>query len=615
LRPARGERGRVAIRKTRWPVWAGAELLLGGFACLGLFYPVSALTFSSAVGGGAPQAATLAALGLALSALFDLARRFGRHRRVYACLAGFYTICVLLDRSFVSQSNWNLLFGSAGDCFAALWIFVSLTLVLYAAITLLAAGVSALVQKDARLAAATPRPEPRGRFWLFFGILLLCWLPHIITQAPGVIETTAGQQIREAFGELPYTDDNPIFHTLLLKLLIKGSLFLGLGDTMAVMVVSLSQIIPLALALAWTLTVVRRMRVPRALVWALLGFYGLCPLFAYYGFFIVKDVPFAIAALLLTCELAEICLRKDSFFLSGWNCLLHIAIGASLCFMRNAGVALYGLSMIAAFPLLRLRGRSLRRMAACTLAALALYAGFTAAANAALNVTTLATRQAETRSLQCQVVARVVKEHGAELTAGEIAVIDACLPVDGMAENYLPEVSDPVKDTWRADATAEATKAFDRLSLRLALRYPGTSAQAFLQMAIPYLALGDVGRFRAIFDYGFPSLVTLYPVFKPKHLFSSDVFRFLPDYFQSQPLISFFCCSGFYASLLIGCVVLLIRRRRFRMIACYVPPALVLLGCMFSPVAGYVRYALPFMFSAPFLAAAAVKMLTERAEP
>ncbi len=579
---------------------------------MGLFYPVSALNFSAVFGSGAPQALPLVTQGLALFMLFELARRFGLHRKVFAFLAGFYTFCILLDRSFVSQSDWGLLFGSAGDFGAALWMFASLTLALYAAISLLAAGVSALVKRDVRrVSAAAPRPEPRGRFWLWLGILLLCWLPHIVTQAPGVIETTAGQQIREAFGELPYTDDNPIFHTLLLKLLIKGSLFVGLDATAAVLVVSLSQIVPLALALVWTLAIARRMGVPRALVWAMLGFYALCPLFAYYGFFIVKDVPFAIAVLLLTCELAEISLRGDAFFRSWWNCLLHVAIGAFLCFMRNAGLALYALSMLAAFPLIRPKGRSLRRMAACTLAAVAIYAGFTAAANAALNVTTLETRQAETRSLQCQVVARIVREHGAELTADELAAIDACIPTDGLAENYLPEVSDPVKDTWRADATAETVRAFDRLSLRLALRYPGTSAQAFLQMAVPYLTLGDIGRFRAIFDYGFPSLVSLYPVFKPRHLFSSDVFRFLPDYFQNQPLINFFCCSGFYASLLIGCAVLLIRRRKFRLAACYVPAFLVLLGCMFSPVAGYVRYALPFMFSAPFLTAAAVRLLTE----
>ena len=172
-----------------------------------------------------------------------------------------------------------------------------------------------------------------------------------------------------------------------------------------------------------------------------------------------------------------------------------------------------------------------------------------------------------------------------------------------------------MKDTWRASATAEQKQAFDQLALTLAKRYPGTAAQAFLQMAVPYLAMGDIGRFRAIYDYGFSNVEPVFAVFRPRQVFGGRAFRVVPEFFQRNPVVMFVSSSGFSASVLIGALALLLSRRRYRWLACALPAALTLLGCMFSPVAGYIRYALPFVFAAPFLAMVTIAALRTQAPP
>ncbi len=593
----------------------GIRLAVALLIFAGLFSPISDLNFHQAVMLGTPLSGLLdVALLIGILSLLIRKSRCPVKRKVYSILAALCSLCILLDRSFLLHADWSLLLGSWRAFLTALWVGVALSLCLNALLCLLADWFA----REAGQHTPTLKHGAGGgellAFCKFMALILLCWLPHIIMQAPGAIETTAGQQIRQCFGELPYSRDNPIFHTLWLKLVLKGTLRLGLGDSMAVMAVSLSQLLPLAAALAWTLCIVKRLPLNPRFASVLLWFYCLCPLFPLYGLFIVKDVPFAVAVLLLTCVITEITLRRAAFFTSWLNCAVLVVIGACVCLLRNMAVVLYGLSVAAVFFAVGLDARARLRLCACVFTTLALYGGFILAADARLHPDTLDTRQAENRSLQCQMVARVVKYHERELSTSEIQTIDACIPVAGLGSRYHPEVSDPVKDTWRAGVTAAQKQAFDLLIPALMLRYPADCSQAALQMAIPYVTPGDIGRFRAIFDCGFSNIEALYPVFNPKHLFPTPVFRATLDFFQREPLINFFCCGGAYAWLLIGSVALLIARRRKRLMACAIPALLVLVGCLFSPVAGYVRYALPYMFAAPFLTLLTVYGLTQPEE-
>ena len=586
---------------------------IGAAVAAALFLPFTPINFQDWVPTVMPLVVLLyASVALGVAALLTLAWARGAHRALFIPLSVFFALCILLDRSFVQSQGWGLLFGSGTAFAAALPTLAGLSLVFYAMCRMAAGAVLRTLHHSA---PATAPQRPYLRFAADMGILLACWLPYIILQAPGAMETTVGQQLQQAYGYLPYSQENPILHTLVIKVVVQGAQALGLSDTMAAMCLSLTQIIPLLAVLAWTVSLARQLHLPRTLVRLLLAYYALCPVFPFFSFFNVKDVPFAIALLLLTCELAALTLAREHYFSRPVHMLLHIGIGIYLCAMRNIALALYAAVVLLSIPLLRLPLKQAVRMALGTLAAMAVCVGLTAYCNSALSVRTLDNRLAENRSLPCQIVARTVQAHGDALSPLELATIDACIPLEGLAERYNPEVSDPVKDTWRASATAEQKQAFDQLALNLAKRYPGTAAQAFLQMAVPYLAMGDIGRFRAIYDYGFSNVEPVFAVFRPRQVFGGRAFRVVPEFFQRNPVVMFVSSSGFSASVLIGALALLLSRRRYRWLACALPAALTLLGCMFSPVAGYIRYALPFVFAAPFLAMVTIAALRTQTPP
>lgn len=542
--------------------------------------------------GGWLAAALLSGLWLLYRAA--LAAPVPRRAWLMRMLCALCALCVVLDKAFLASDDLSAVFGSVGAFLGALLMWCSLTLALCAALRVICDRVHHM------LPSVAPAGASLLRQWLaIFALLLLLWSPHIVMQFPGHIETTAGQQILQCFGVEPLSADNPVFSTLLMKLLLKGSIRMGLGDTGAVFVVSLYQLALLASALAYSVCVVRELQAPRRIATALIWFYGLCPLFPLYGLFIVKDVPFAATTLWFTCLMLQMARERDAFFRRRGRAVLFGCSGLALCLMRNGAAAVFALSALAMLFALGAEGR--KRLCAWSLAALALFAGFRFGAYPLLGVSTLSNRQAENRSAQCQIIARVVREHGVELTAEELAVIDAALPVEGMGERYQPEVSDSIKDTWRTGVTAQQKLALDALTLRLAVRYPATAAQALLRMGIPYLTPGDTGRFRSVFDCGFSNIDALYPVFKPGHLFSSQVFRSTLDYLQTEPLSQLLCTSGLYSWLLIGAAAFFAARRRWRLLACCLPSLLVLAGCLLSPVAGYVRYALPYMLCAPTL--------------
>ena len=498
------------------------------------------------------------------------------------------TLCMLLDHCFLRYDYIPL--ASLGECVGFLWTWASGAALLSCALQLLA------TRRKAVAFAAPSEAQPQRLFWLAFAILLLCWLPYIIVQFPGHIETTAGQQIRQGFGQEPISGDNPVFHTLLMKLVVKGSLRLGFSDTMAVFMLSLTQILLLAIALAWSVKIVGALC---GKPWAigLLAFYCICPLFALYGLFIVKDVPFAAAVLLCTCEIAEI-VQDPNAFQKKAGCIRFLLIACFLCLMRNLAAAI--LCVVAVALLIYRRDRQFqRRLLALSLTTLALVGAFQLLSKPVLQVETFSNRQAENRSLQCQMIARVVREHEGELSQDDLATIDRVLPIDGMGERYDPEVSDPIKDTWRVGVTREEKLALDALTAKYLFAYPLDCLQAMMRMGLPYLTPGDTGRFRSIFDCGFSDIDAIAAVFHPKHLFSSAVFRKPLDFFQQTPLINLFCSGGLYAWLLLGCLIAVRKNKGMRI--CFIPAMTVLLGCLLSPVAGYVRYALPYMFSTPIL--------------
>ena len=434
--------------------------------------------------------------------------------------------------------------------------------------------------------------------WAFVLLLLLCWLPYLFAVWPGTVSNDSITQLAEIFGRKALGNGNPVFQTGLVWLAVTvGKGLFGSADAAVALYVCTQGLI-MAWLLGYTLRRMQEAHAPAWLVMLATAFYALCPVFPTFAFCMGKDTGFAIATLWLSLMAWRVLESK-------WPPMrtsVGLCLSAALCaLMRNAGVALtvvtlLGLLIWATFAHTRQWRAPLIALLVTGAAVLALYGVALPQLRAA------ATPETENWSVPLQQVARTVASE--PLTDADRASLYAVLPVDELAAAYNGELSDPVKALWREGVSAAQKRTFWETWLRLGLKHPATYASATFHNAYGYLLPGYVSTIKPTFLMGMEGRTTLIdgafdftvnPVaitFKAtlQSLFSVAPFRLLvaPGAYGWLTLFAFVAAMGCY-------------RRRNAL--CMLPALITLLGCLFSAVNGYFRYAMPLYFITPALLA------------
>ncbi len=317
-------------------------------------------------------------------------------------------------------------------------------------------------------------------------VLLLCWLPRVVSAYPVVMSSDTRTQVEQALGLEPLYANHPIFGTLLLRLFIRvGKAVLsggGAGLTLCV----LAQVLLAATILGYSQAIMRRLGAPR---WLRAGTLLLCGFGqAYSGnvAVLLKDVPYTYAFLLLACEFARAALlREPGYTRSAGHLLRCWAAGVFLLLIRNNGIFIF-LPVCTLLLFGSLRTRDMRRAAhtlAATLPPLLVFLAVSVAVNTSPDIRRASLREA--LSLPFQQTARYVTLHGEDIPQEERESISTVLPYERIAKLYRPMLSDPIKGLCPRDATFEDVAPYLRVWARQFLRDPLTHLQAtFLQNAL-----------------------------------------------------------------------------------------------------------------------------------
>lgn len=446
--------------------------------------------------------------------------------------------------------------------------------------------------------------------------MLLCWSPYLICFFPGTVCWDLGEMAAQFFGLKELTTWHPVFLTWIFGGLIwlgrlAGSDNLGAGAYM------LLQTLALSYALARTVYLLRRLGCRRAVRLGALAFFCFVPFFAGYAQFISKDTFYTAFLLLFCLDAVQLlhCREKNAIVqpsvlwgLFGWGLLSCLCRSNGLYVILPSAAALFclGAKGKARLPL----GAAL---AGCVAAALL----FSGALLPALGI------RDETASglysVCFQQSARVLRDHGDEVTEEEYAGIDRVLDAERLPELYESNISDPVKYTFRqygqgAALEKEALARYRKTWAEMGKKYPLSYAEAFFAGNVGYYTFlpkleggasynGQAGN-RLVFE--------TYDVGEaPEYLHTqqSDLFYtarlLLAAYargWRHVPLCSLTYCCAVYTWLLVGAGLSLARRKQWRRLAAFLPALLSLGVCMLSPVNDYFRYFLPVVaMTAPLL--------------
>lgn len=480
-------------------------------------------------------------------------------------------------------------------------------------------------------------------------VLALCWLPVLVGYAPALFMWDTNTQILQWFG-LPnhisssvdlldssvlLTQHHPPLHTALVGLCVQAGISLAGSENLGIFIYAVLQWIVDILAISWAFRIAQIVGAPRAPRFVALGFIALVPAYSNYSVLVTKDVLFASALLLFAIELVYLVFCAASsdgrIAFSRRHAVLLVAGALGAALLRSGMIVAVAGGALAATLLLwrmqrRLAREGLRPVSARSLLRIPLIAlALVIAANLllarvvypALAITPSSKREA--LSIPMQQVARFMRDRPDAVQPEDLRAIDRVLDAPSLARLYDPSKSDPVKATYKEQASSDDLSAFWQTWARLFARDPGCfiSATAANYYGYFYPAHAMSWSYTSYFS-------SLVMANTETNLIYSDIASYFSFHQLDHPLVRALdgLCSGYrllfqrlpfltltmQAALYDWALVLLtayaVRRRRSHAAVFLVPAWVVLLIALVGPcnATTYFRYAYPVALLAPFLA-------------
>ena len=310
------------------------------------------------------------------------------------------------------------------------------------------------------------------------GLLLLFYIPNLLIFYPGLPNGDNIGQLAQGFGAESYNNHHPILHTLLLKMcmLIGRQTF---GDNAGLFCYVLLQNVFLIMVVTYAVGYLVRHKLRMRYVWMLVMYYCIHPILQNYAICLVKDTWYAGMMVLLMVRLHA--WLEDQTTNKCGSCLLCMLV---MTLFRNDGIYMAVLLCIGGAVLLG--GRFTRTFLNMMVVLMLFSLLWSRVVLPLANVEKGSSR--EMLSMPFQQTARYVRDCAAEVTSEERECIDTVLVYDELAERYEPGNADPVKITFRDEATTADVLNYLRIWVQMLWKHPEVYVQATWENKCEYFA-------------------------------------------------------------------------------------------------------------------------------
>lgn len=460
-------------------------------------------------------------------------------------------------------------------------------------------------------------------------ILIICWLPRIISAYPGIFMGDTRYQLRQIYGEAPLSILHPIVHTVLFGIIIRPIEYLTGSPNVGVYMYALIQcgftIAVLAKTVQRTATYVKRITIPCVM----LACYCFVPVFSSYAMTLTKDSIYAPIVVLWMIELMD--LLSDSKNYKKFVKFFLLALLVVL--FRNNGIYIIAGTLLIVMAFLR---EHRKKLIVGVLGMLLFWNGLNQFCVNVLGVQGGST--GEMLSVPFQQTARYVRDYPKEVTEEEKNAIDKVLDYGSLAEKYDPVRADPVKYTYKQDCTGKELAGYIKTWWSMFCKHPGVYVEAFINQTYGHFyfsetpiiyssrlsetAMYDLNHMTPVFNFSYTHNGKLKPVFNYSHSHFGwmDELRELYDkyyYFVgSVPLLGILLTTALWQWVIVFMVSYLILKRKQYFILAYVPLLILLLTNVAGPVNGsiYFRYEYPIAFCVPCLVFWTLAMCKKKTE-
>ena len=563
-------------------------------------------------------------------------------------LAALFAAFTLVGMSYEALDSWDFILGRKKDLAFALVVFAGYLALFDFCLAWLYRWLDArgdlLAQAAAPAGGSTPEPAPSAgsqtgeagapavpaarrfpewierHYTLFcFLVICLCWLPFWLPNLPGSVSWDAYRQLNMAMGEETLTDQHPWLLSMAYGLVFRVGRVVS--DNFGVFLIVAASFLLEAVCYATVCSKVKKWVPSRALNVVVLLFFAIVPVFGAYAQALIKDAPYTALVALFFALYVDLCVswrRGERVARPLSTFALLFAVELAVCLTRNNGVYLVVPADV--LLLLFLMGRQKAWALVLTLlVGLSYWCVENPLADAA-GVESTGSR--DLLSIPLQQTARYLSEYPDDVTEEERAAIESVMTTDleGMAEAYDPELSDPVKFCYSSENdTEDLLRYLTEAWLPMLLRHPGVYVEALLN--------GCFGYLYPFYNQDFKETWYFYIVGEPVATGAFDIhYLFIDDArdgatgsyvdlwresrlgvycetWRTIPGLAQLVNPGTYTWVLLAMGGYLCRRKRYRDLLVLAAPALSLAVCIASPVNGLLRYAMPLMACTPVIVA------------
>lgn len=442
--------------------------------------------------------------------------------------------------------------------------------------------------------------------------LLICWFPNLILSYPATMCPDSWGQLLQFFGKQTFTAHHPPISTISIGLAGRLGQLLGNGNW-GLFFYAIIQTFLFALILSYMLHTMQILKAPN---WLLgLSFFTAiaCPYYTQYFGMILKDNIYSYFLVLFIIETIYILILKEIYWTNIKHILfLTISIIGSILFRNNGKYVIYPMIILLIIILIvqnrnkeKIRKQILFTSIGVFILSIGISFGIQQGMIQYFQIGDGSIREA--LSLPFQQTARYVKEHSEEVTLPEKKAINAILDYDNLATKYNPNIADPVKATYKEEATTQDLINYFKVWFQQGLNHPITYIEATMNQN--YYLLYPLVENDSIYDttengdeitkqfakeLGIHELPTIQKLDRWRTGFNKMLF--------TLPIFGLLSNIAFYNLILIYLCYASINKRVTEMIIILMPLLISDVIIFLAPVIiGHPRYAFPIVYSIPLV--------------
>lgn len=428
---------------------------------------------------------------------------------------------------------------------------------------------------------------------MFF--MFLCWFPYLLRYFPAIMTNDSYYCLHYVVNGI-LSDYHTFGHTWFVGIFVLLGNYLFHNLNYAVFFYTIIQMLINAFVFTLIVKFLYEKNVKKIIVYVIILWLCFSPLYAIYSITLWRDILFGVSFISLFISLHDYI--SNDYKLTKSNTIMYLISILVMLFFRNNGIYVFIL-FVPVFILLSKYNKKI-----ITISNILIIIFYFIIKGPIFDYFSIQkTTSSEAYSIPLQQISRVITQ-GEDIDKKDYEYLGQVIDVDKVPEEYNPVISDTIKRLVNNEELSKNKINFFRIWIKLFFKHPRTYVEAYFCQTLGYwypdvIYWATAGDSKSIFDDVDVSSKSLLP----KQFKNMDVVTS-----RKLPLSNLIWSLGIVFIMLLFSLVVLIYKKNYKYILCYVPLICLWITIMIAtPVFSELRYVyglftcFPLMVICPFI--------------